>query len=175
MTTTRLTHDYDGELVVFHIGMTIRKPHRQPRFQHTAWGFVTLAFWGFYFYLWAPLVTLLSWLIGGQLAWQQLYERQNQLDPYVLVALPLMLLCASVLLIGWAEYNRVRFQGRENRRAPALVERSEVAAASLMRRCDIVPSTSCAGEEGACSGHQVTIGASGSSSAATSVCAAVSK
>ena len=44
----------------------IRKPHRQPRFQRTAWGFVTLAFWGFYFYLWAPLVTLLSWLIGGQ-------------------------------------------------------------------------------------------------------------
>ena len=33
-------------------------------------GFVTLAFWGFYFYLWAPLVTLFSWLIGGQLAWQ---------------------------------------------------------------------------------------------------------
>jgi hypothetical protein len=32
----------------------IRKPHRQPRFQRTAWGFVTLAFWGFYFYLWAP-------------------------------------------------------------------------------------------------------------------------
>ena len=28
----------------------IRKPHRQPRFQRTAWGFVTLAFWGFYFY-----------------------------------------------------------------------------------------------------------------------------
>jgi hypothetical protein len=28
-----------------------------------------------------PLVTLLSWLIGGQLAWRQLYERQSQFDP----------------------------------------------------------------------------------------------
>ena len=64
----------------------IRKPHRQPRFQRTAWGFVTLAFWGFYFYLWAPLVTLVSWLVGGQLAWQQLYERQSQFDPYVPVS-----------------------------------------------------------------------------------------
>ncbi|MFS2043989.1 poly-beta-1,6-N-acetyl-D-glucosamine biosynthesis protein PgaD, partial [Stenotrophomonas geniculata] len=96
----------------------IRKPHRQPRFQRTAWGFVTLAFWGFYFYLWAPLVTLLSWLIGGQMAWQQLYERKNQFDPYVLVALPLMLLCASVLLIGWAEYNRARIRRPPPRQPP---------------------------------------------------------
>ncbi|WP_353101811.1 poly-beta-1,6-N-acetyl-D-glucosamine biosynthesis protein PgaD, partial [Stenotrophomonas lactitubi] len=34
----------------------IQKPRQQPRLQRTAWGFVTLAFWGFYFYLWAPLV-----------------------------------------------------------------------------------------------------------------------
>ncbi|MBN4970606.1 poly-beta-1,6-N-acetyl-D-glucosamine biosynthesis protein PgaD [Stenotrophomonas maltophilia] len=106
----------------------IRKPHRQPRFQRTAWGFATLAFWGFYFYLWAPLVTLLSWLIGGQMAWQQLYERKNQFDPYVLVALPLMLLCASVLLIGWAEYNRARFRGHDRRLPRPLASLNEVAA-----------------------------------------------
>ncbi|MCU1056120.1 poly-beta-1,6-N-acetyl-D-glucosamine biosynthesis protein PgaD [Stenotrophomonas maltophilia] len=106
----------------------IRKPHRQPRFQRTAWGFVTLAFWGFYFYLWAPLVTLFSWLVGGRLAWQQLYERQSQFDPYVLVALPLMLLGASVLLIGWAEYNRARFRGHERRLPRPLASLNEVAA-----------------------------------------------
>jgi len=73
------------------------------------------------------LVTLFSWLIGGQLAWQQLYERQSHFDPYVLVALPLMLLCASVLLIGWAEYNRARFRGHERRLPRPLASLNEVA------------------------------------------------
>lgn len=106
----------------------IRRPHRQPRFQRTAWGFVTLAFWGFYFYLWAPLVTLFSWLIGGQMAWQQLYERQNQFDPFVLVALPLLLLGSAVLLIAWAEYNRARFRGHDRRLPRPRASLQEVAA-----------------------------------------------
>lgn len=105
----------------------IRKPHRQPRFQRTAWGFVTLAFWGFYFYLWAPLVTVFSWLIGGNMAWQQLYDRQNQIDPFVLIALPVMLLCAATLLIAWAEYNRARFRGHDRRRPRPLATLHEVA------------------------------------------------
>lgn len=106
----------------------IRRPHRQPRFQRTAWGFVTLAFWGFYFYLWAPLVTLFSWLVGGDMAWQQLYVRQNHLDAFVLVALPVMLACAGLMLISWAEYNRARFRGHDQRQPRPLASLHEIAA-----------------------------------------------
>lgn len=95
----------------------IQKPRQQPRLQRTAWGFVTIAFWAFYFYLWAPVLTLLSWLIGGRLAWLQLYERKQQLDPFLIIALPVMLVGCAALLILWAEYNRYRFAGKE-RRAP---------------------------------------------------------
>ena len=95
----------------------IQKSRQQPRLQRTAWGFVTLAFWGFYFYLWAPLVTLVSWLLGGHLAYVQLYQRKQHVDPFVMIALPVILVCCSLLLIAWAEYNRYRF-GRKERRAP---------------------------------------------------------
>ncbi|MCC7632994.1 poly-beta-1,6-N-acetyl-D-glucosamine biosynthesis protein PgaD [Stenotrophomonas rhizophila] len=107
MNTVKSTRRFDSRL--------IQKPHRQPRLQRTAWGFVTLAFWGFYFYLWAPLVTLVSWLLGGQLAWLQLYEYKQAVDPFVLIALPVMLVACAVLLIAWAEYNRLRFAGKERR------------------------------------------------------------
>lgn len=95
----------------------IQKSRQQPRLQRTAWGFVTLAFWGFYFYLWAPLVTLVSWLLGGHLAYVQLYQHSQHVDPFVMIALPVILVCCSLLLIAWAEYNRYRFGGKE-RRAP---------------------------------------------------------
>jgi biofilm PGA synthesis protein PgaD len=108
----------------------IRKRRRQPRLQRTAWGFVTLAFWGFYLYLWAPLLTLLAWLLGGRLAWLQLYEHGQHLDPFLIVALPVILACCAALLIAWAEYNRFRFTGKE-RRTPRKDASTEEVARNL--------------------------------------------
>lgn len=105
----------------------IRKSRQQPRLQRTAWGFVTIAFWGFYFYLWAPLLTALSWLLGGRLAFLQLYEYKQKVDPFLVIALPVMLVCCSVLLIAWAEYNRMRFAGKERRTPRVDVSLEEIA------------------------------------------------
>ena len=93
----------------------IRKPKQQPRVQRAAWGFVTLGFWALYLYLLVPLLTLVSWAFGVRLAWTQLYERQQQIEPFVIVALPVMLICSAALLIAWAEYNRMRFSGSDRR------------------------------------------------------------
>lgn len=119
MNTVKSTRRFDSRL--------IQKPRQQPRLQRTAWGFVTLAFWGFYFYLWAPLVTLISWLLGGRLAWLQLYEYKQTLDPFIIFALPVMLVCTAVLLIAWAEYNRMRFAGKERRTPHEDTTREEIA------------------------------------------------
>jgi len=43
--------------------------------------------------------------------------------------LPLLLLACATLLIGWAEYNRLRFRGHERRLAQVDVENIEVALA----------------------------------------------
>lgn len=118
-TTPKSSRRFDSRL--------IRKSRNQPRLQRTAWGFVTLAFWGFYFYLWAPLVTAISWLLGGHLAWLQLYEYKQSIDPFLVIALPIMLVCSAVLLIVWAEYNRFRFAGKERRNPRQDVTREEMA------------------------------------------------
>lgn len=105
----------------------IRKPREQPRLQRTLWGAVNVAFWAFLMVLCVPLLTLLSWLLGIRLAWRQLYEYQDQVDPFLLMAAPVILLCCAVALIAWAEYNRIRFTGKERRSAVAPIGVEEIA------------------------------------------------
>ncbi|WP_024888759.1 poly-beta-1,6-N-acetyl-D-glucosamine biosynthesis protein PgaD [Luteimonas huabeiensis] len=105
----------------------IHKPERQQIAHRTLWGVVTLAFWGFYLYLWVPLLTLLSWLFGARLAWLQLYRQEQQVDTFVLVALPLICAACAIALIAWAEYNRFRFADKERRAPQAAATLDEVA------------------------------------------------
>ncbi|WP_449466507.1 poly-beta-1,6-N-acetyl-D-glucosamine biosynthesis protein PgaD [Stenotrophomonas humi] len=105
----------------------IRKPRQQPRLQRTLWGAVNIAFWAFLMTLCIPVLTLVSWLFGIRLAWRQLYEYQDQVDPFLLMAVPAILLCCALGLIGWAEYNRLRFSGRERRSAIAPTEIQQIA------------------------------------------------
>lgn len=119
MSTVRSTRRFDSRL--------IQKSRQQPRLQRTAWGFVTIAFWAFYFYLWAPALTLVSWLLGGRMAWLNLYEYKQSVDPFVVIALPVMLVCCAALLIAWAEYNRMRFAGKERRIPRVDTSREEIA------------------------------------------------
>lgn len=64
---------------------------------------------------------------GWQQAWLQLYERKQHLDPFVIIALPVILAGCALLLIAWAEYNRYRFAGRERRNPREDASRSEIA------------------------------------------------
>lgn len=105
----------------------IRKPYAQPRLRRAAWGFVTVAFWGVYIYLWLPLVTLILWLLGIRTAFFELYTRQHQVEPFLILAMPLMATLCAVALISWAEYNRWRFASHDRRSPQADVSREEVA------------------------------------------------
>ncbi len=112
----------------------IRKPYAQPRLKRAAWGFVTAAFWGLYIYLWLPLITLILWLLGVRTAFFELYTRKHEIEPFLIVAIPVMAALCTVLLIGWAEYNRYRFARRDRRSPQEDVARDEVA-----RRLRVAP------------------------------------
>lgn len=105
----------------------IRKPYAQPRLKRAAWGFVTVAFWGVYLYLWLPLVTLILWLLGIRTAFFELYTRDHQIEPFVLLSIPLIAALCAVVLISWAEYNRWRFAAKDRRGVQRDVSREEVA------------------------------------------------
>jgi len=115
MSTTR----YDSRL--------IQRPQNVPLVRRTFWGVVTAAFWAIYIYLWIPLLTLVAWFFGLREGWAQLYHGGQQIEPFVVVALPLIFLGCALVLILWGEYNRRRFRGRDRRRPLPQATDEEVA------------------------------------------------
>lgn len=107
----------------------IHRPERQGGARRTAYGVATAVAWAAYVYLWMPLITLLAWLAGIRTAYSELFLRENAIDPFLIMVLPLIALGCAVLLLGWAEYNRIRFQREDKRRKPDLVSYRDVDAA----------------------------------------------
>lgn len=108
--------------------LIIDRPELQPRGQRAIFRALTLIAWSLYLYLWLPLATLGAWWLGVQLG---LREMAGAPAPFVDIDLFALLgkaaLLAMLLIIGWAEYNRLRFQGNE-RRGPRLIVSSEQSA-----------------------------------------------
>ena len=109
--------------------LLIRKPKSQPRALRVTWRTVTVLFWALYLYLLLPLLTLLLWGLGVRNSFVNLYGRQQGIDPFLLYALPLMAIAASMVVILWAEYNRRRFSGRDRRLRPHNTSQARIAAA----------------------------------------------
>lgn len=96
----------------------IQKPEEQSRTRRTVWGVVTGIFWLIYAYLWLPLLTLVLWVLGVRTAAFELYMREHAVEPFLLIALPLIAILATVVMGAWAEYNRARFGGTDRRHRP---------------------------------------------------------
>ncbi|TWI03596.1 biofilm PGA synthesis protein PgaD [Luteimonas cucumeris] len=110
-----------------HDSRIIDKPWQLPRLHRSFFGIVTAAFWLLYAYLWLPLATLILWLIGIRTATFELYLREQAVEPFLLIALPVLAMASAALLIAWAEYNRFRFNGKDRRNAHANVGHDEIA------------------------------------------------
>lgn len=110
--------------------LVIDRPELQPPVQRTVFRVLTLAAWSAYLYLWLPAVTLAAWWVG-------MYTGMGELKivpaPFIDGALFGLLLqsamLAMVLMIGWGEYNRRRFQGKERRGPRPIVTPAQSAAA----------------------------------------------
>ncbi len=94
----------------------IQKPEKQSRVRRTLWGVVTGVFWLIYAYLWLPLLTLILWMLGVRTAVFELYMREHAVEPFLLIALPVIAVLATLIMGIWAEYNRARFAGTDRRR-----------------------------------------------------------
>ena len=97
----------------------IDNPERQEPAQRRMFGVLTAVAWAVYMYLWLPLITAVVWYLGLKSAYIELYLRDHRIDNFLVMAIPLIVLVVAILLLGWAEYNRMRFQRREDRRGTA--------------------------------------------------------
>lgn len=105
----------------------IYSPERQSPLQRNLYGTITFIAWAVYFYLILPLLTLLLWGLGLRGTYVQLWLPESGLDPMLVINLPLIALGCALLLIGWAEYNRARFQGKDRRAQPVPVMAEHMA------------------------------------------------
>ena len=107
----------------------IDKPEGQSAKRRNAFGVLTGVAWLVYAYLWLPLVTLLVWWLGVKTAYVEFYLREQRIDTFLLLVIPLIIVVAAIVLLGWAEYNRLRFRNKKDRRQPmADVTHAEIAA-----------------------------------------------
>ena len=103
-------------------------PARRPR-KRFASGALTAAAWTVYAWLWVPLITAVAWFIGVRTAYLRLYLNDNEIDAFLLLSLPVIALVCGVLLIGWAEYNRVRFSRTDRRQRRNAIDDEQVRIA----------------------------------------------
>jgi len=95
----------------------IEKPERQRPLQRATFAFITMVAWTLWISLWMPVLTAIAWLLGLQNAYKQLglVHPLHAVDDLKLVA---MVALVSALSIGtWSQYNRIRFSGKQKRRA----------------------------------------------------------
>ncbi len=106
----------------------IVRPDRQTRRQR--WGFrlFTVLAWALWIYLWLPLVTLVAWLIGFDLA-RTAIPGETELE-YLRTLRDYGLWIASLAtaFMLWSAYNLRRFRGKERRKQVGLVKPEDVAA-----------------------------------------------
>lgn len=105
----------------------IHRPERQHPLWRALWGLVTLGFWGVFLYLWWPLLTLILWALGLRLAFLQLQLPADPQGAFVLRQLLLIACACMVVLLAWAEYNRRRFQDRDQRRRVPALPKEQIA------------------------------------------------
>jgi biofilm PGA synthesis protein PgaD len=107
----------------------ISRPERQKPFQRAIFTVITMLAWTLWVSLWLPLITLVAWLLGLQDIYVKLgldhpFRAANDLGLVLHVAV-----MAALSLGAWAFYNRVRFAGKQKRRANRFVELAEMAPA----------------------------------------------
>lgn len=94
----------------------IHRPQLQPGLGRHIHRWLTLLAWSAYLYLWLPIATLVLWWLGTRLGISELRRYPEFIDVELFWLLLEALGITLLLLVGWAEYNRFRFQGRDRRK-----------------------------------------------------------
>jgi biofilm PGA synthesis protein PgaD len=108
----------------------INVPELLSRRRRLSDAFVTGLMWLVYTYLWAPLVSLIAWLLGFEFAYDVMIRSGGlQGLKQVLAWYGLMLGCIVIVVTCWSLVNRLRFSGRERRKGASTVDDHALASA----------------------------------------------
>jgi biofilm PGA synthesis protein PgaD len=90
--------------------------------------FATGVMWAIYTYLWAPLLSLIAWLLGFEFAYGVMI-RSGGLEALKNVLWWYALMVGGIIIVvtGWSLFNRLRFANRERRYSAKLVSDNQIA------------------------------------------------
>lgn len=89
----------------------------------------TAVVWVIYSYLWAPLISLIAWLLGFEFAYDVMV-RAGGAEGLVTVLkfYGIVLVCIIVVVTAWSAVNRYRFADKERRRSVQNTTDEDIAA-----------------------------------------------
>ena len=108
--------------------LIINRPELQSTSQRVIYPIITFVFWMLWIYIWLPLLSLIAWGFGVQLFYDEMIL-ENGFDALIELAgiYAMMIFLLAAALLGWAQYNWVRFKNVERRRAIDLVSTEDMA------------------------------------------------
>lgn len=96
--------------------LIINNPGGANWMQRLTQGGVTLFFWVVFGLLFRPVLTLVAWMLGGHFFSRAMIHNSGYLlllERFVFYLLVIVII--SLVLIGWANYNLLRFRNNERR------------------------------------------------------------
>ena len=106
----------------------INMPTLLPRRRRVADAVLTALMWAFYSYLWAPLISLVAWLLGFEFAYDVLVRAGGlELLQDVILFYGTMVALIFIVVSSWSIINRSRFAHRNRRRALQVVTEEEIS------------------------------------------------
>jgi biofilm PGA synthesis protein PgaD len=113
----------------------IDKPQWQTARQRAVFGFVTVLFWAIWLYLWLPVLAVIGWLLGIDIAYREMVMKHGYVELVDDLGLYTFIVCClGGSLLIWAYYNFFRFRGVERRK-----ERTPVTFEQISRHYQIAP------------------------------------
>ncbi len=101
----------------------ISRPDLQTLRQRFGYSFLTFLFWLVWFYLWIPLLSLVGWIFGIDLFYDEMIMREGLQSLIELLGwYSLVIFFISATLGVWALINLLRFRGHERRGERSIVE-----------------------------------------------------
>lgn len=106
----------------------IHAPHLVSRRRRAGDAAVTLFMWLVYSYLWAPLISLIAWLLGAEFAYDVMIRSggihglMNALTSYAI-----MVGAIVCVVSAWSYINQRRFRGMDRRNAAPIVTDQDLA------------------------------------------------
>ena len=106
----------------------INMPTLLPRRRRVADAILTALMWAFYSYLWAPLISLVAWLLGFEFAYDVLVRAGGlELLRDVILFYGTMVALIFIVVSGWSAVNRSRFADHNRRKAIRVVTEEEIS------------------------------------------------